>query len=304
MTTSGLLFAPPHGLRAAGRGTDAHDDASSRRLCILKGIYPREPTNRKAGPRNRLYYFAKDIKFLMHEPLLQKFRELKVFERRLRRAIGKQEYGTADVIQQNRPAIRLDHLVKERYPTFLEALRDLDDALCLIALFSRLPSSSFVEPEIVERCGRLMNELEHYCIRVHALRKVFVSIKGIYYQAEIMSVPVTWIVPYEFLLTRSRDVDYRIMRTFVDFYMTLLGFVLFRLYHSLNLRYPPRLDGASDSCAAGLSALILEQNPSALSDACAASAPDTNAQNAVRPLRRCGAACRAPHTCAPSTHGP
>lgn len=36
-----------------------------------------------------------------------------------------------------------------------------------------------------------------------------------------------------------RDVDFRIMLTFLEFYETLLRFALFKLYHSLELAYPP-----------------------------------------------------------------
>ena len=38
------------------------------------------------------------------------------------------------------------------------------------------------------------------------------------------------------------DVDFRVMLTFVEFYSALMGFMNFRLYHSLNLKYPPQVN--------------------------------------------------------------
>lgn len=40
-------------------------------------------------------------------------------------------------------------------------------------------------------------EFNAYVVRTHALRRVFVSIKGFYYQAEILGQAVTWLVPHQ-----------------------------------------------------------------------------------------------------------
>ncbi|KAM9330794.1 pescadillo homolog [Gastrophryne carolinensis] len=222
-----------------------------RRLCILKGIYPHEPRHKKKVNKGstapRTFYLLKDIKFLLHEPIVSKFREYKVFVRRLRKAYGKQEWDSVDRIRENKPTYKLDHIVKERYPTFIDAVRDLDDALSMCFLFATFRRTGKCHVQTIQLCRRLSVEFLHYVICSRSLRKVFLSIKGIYYQAEILGQTVTWITPYAFSHDHPTDVDYRVMATFTEFYTTILGFINFRLYQTLNLHYPPKLDYRSEA---------------------------------------------------------
>ncbi|XP_065890869.1 pescadillo homolog [Dysidea avara] len=221
--------------------------ADFRRLCILKGVYPVEPRHKKkvnhGSTAHRTYYFAKDILFLSHEPLLEKFREFKVFVKKLKRAIHKGEIHSADKLVENKPVYTLDHVIKERYPSFVDALRELDDALPIIFLFAHLPQQGQFNARVAQQCRRLSVEFLHYVIEARALRKVFLSVKGIYYQIEIHGETVTWVTPYQFCHEVPSDVDLRVMLTFLEVYAALLGFINYQLYNSINLRYPPLIPG-------------------------------------------------------------
>ncbi|XP_041059086.1 pescadillo isoform X2 [Carcharodon carcharias] len=176
--------------------------ADFRRLCILKGIYPHEPKHKKKVNKGstaaRTFYLIKDIRFLLHEPIVNKFRAYKVFVRKLRKAYGKAEWSTVERLKDNKPVYKLDHVVKERYPTFIDALRDLDDALSMCFLFATFPRTGKCHVQTIQLCRRLTVEFMNFVIASRSLRKVFLSIKGIYYQAEVLGQLITWIVPYSF----------------------------------------------------------------------------------------------------------
>ncbi|CAA7266594.1 unnamed protein product [Cyclocybe aegerita] len=218
--------------------------ADFRRLCILKGIFPREPRNKKKANKGSSaptsFYYTKDIAYLAHEPILKKLREHKAFAKKISRALGRGEWDSAKSLEENKPHYRLDHIIKERYPTFIDAVRDIDDALCMVFLFSSLPSTSRLPPELVEN--------------------FFLSIKGVYYQAEVMDQPVTWLVPYQFTQNVPSDVDIRVMLTFLELYQTLLSFVFFKLYSDTGLVYPPPLDAIKDEGGAGINAFSLQDS--------------------------------------------
>lgn len=243
-----------------------------RKLCIWKGIYPREPRNKKKASKSATasttFYYTKDIQYLLHEPLLKKFREQKALEKKISKALGRGDAHDAQRLERNasRPEktgktkYTLDHVIRERYPTFIDALRDLDDCLSMLFLFANLPSTPTVPAKMIARCERLCLEFEHYLIVSNSLRKSFLSIKGIYYQATIQGQDILWLVPYRFNQRVTGDVDFRIMGTFVEFYQTLLGFVNFRLYTSVGLVYPPKFDKERDDQGAELGAFSLEGN--------------------------------------------
>ncbi|EPQ29083.1 uncharacterized protein PFL1_03372 [Pseudozyma flocculosa PF-1] len=236
--------------------------ADFRRLCILKGIFPRQPKNVKKANRGKTapttFFYAKDIAYLAHEPVIQKLREHKTFAKKLSKAIGRKEWQLAKNLHDNKPVYRLDHIIKERYPTFDDSLKDIDDALSLLTLFANLPASERVHADVVSNCARLCAEWQLYVMKAKALRKVFLSIKGVYFQAEVRGQTITWLVPYMFTQNIPSDIDFRIMMTFLELYQTLLGFVLFKLYTDENLVYPPKFDQDKDAAGAGVGALTLD----------------------------------------------
>jgi len=87
-----------------------------------------------------------------------------------------------------------------------------------------------------------------YCTIAQCFTKAFFSIKGIYYQVEIMGQKITWIAPYQFNQRLPFDIDYRVIGTFREFYVALLRFMNFKLYKDLGLQYPPKaIQGVSTS---------------------------------------------------------
>ena len=71
-------------------------------------------------------------------------------------------------------------------------------------LFATLPAESNhdIPAKVVENAKRLSMEFQAYVVRAHALRKVFVSVKGFYYQADIQGQAVTWLVPHNLAQVR------------------------------------------------------------------------------------------------------
>ncbi|VDK32211.1 unnamed protein product [Taenia asiatica] len=217
-----------------------------RRICILKGIYPVEPKNKKkAGLGNsqpRIYFHSKDIAFLAREPLIETFRKLRVHQKRLKRAREKLDQDKEYRLRMSKPTYTLHHLVRERYPKRSDALRDLTNSLNLIFLFSRLPRLTQFHPALISLCRRFSVEFLHYVIAMRCIRKAFITIKGFFLEAVIDEVPVVWVIPHQVATHTPTDVDYRLLATCVEFDLTLLGSLLCNLYKQAGLLYPPEFN--------------------------------------------------------------
>jgi pescadillo protein len=210
-----------------------------RRLCILKGIYPREPRGR--APKNKkgqVYYHIKDVRAIAHEPVLEKFREMRAFMKKVRRSAGRNEKDEAARKHALAPTYTIHHLVRERYPRFVDAISDMDDALTLVYLFAALPSEAHIKTKVTNNAKALAAAWGSYCATTSSITKSFISVKGIYMEANIRGSTVRWVVPHAFTQNMPADVDYRVMLTFFEFYETLLSFILFKLYSDLGVRYP------------------------------------------------------------------
>ena len=190
--------------------------------------------------------------------MLEKFRALRAYERKIK---GQGEEGASrcvDRLEERKPQYGLDHLVKERYPSFVDAIRDLDDPLTLVHLFALLPADKRhdIPAEVVNRSRALALELQTNVTNTHSLRKLLNTVKGIYYQASIYGQEVTWLTPHALSQTLPEDVDYRVMLTFLEFYVAMMGFVNYKLYYDRSFRYPPLLDTRLEDAAGGIVAVI------------------------------------------------
>ena len=191
----------------------------------------------------------KDIAFLLHEPMLKKIREIAAHEKKIKRALAKKNRSLAKKISSRRPEYRLDHLVKERYPSLMDALRDLDDPLAMVHLFAVLPSDQMkgIPADRVQLSRRLALEWQAYVVASHTLRKSFCQRQGLLLSGQrSKGRTVTWMVPHQVSQVLPPDVDFKVMMTFLEFYQSMLQFVMFSLYAEMGIHYPPNVDDAVD----------------------------------------------------------
>lgn len=211
-----------------------------RKLCIYKGIFPRIPPN-KLKSTQKTYYHSKDINYLAQDRLMDHFRAVNALRKKLQTASIANDKKTTARLRARMPRLNLDKVVKERYPSFELAVRDLDDPLSLIALVASVATHRLfkISPLRVALSTKLLRFFKAYAAKKGLLRKVFLTTKGVYYQVELRQSSITWVEPYAFTTVLPFDVDYKVILSFLEFYLVLVKFVVFKLYAGAGLSYPP-----------------------------------------------------------------
>eukprot|EP00747_Dinoflagellata_sp_TGD_P157813 gnl/TRDRNA2_/TRDRNA2_177771_c0_seq2.p1 gnl/TRDRNA2_/TRDRNA2_177771_c0~~gnl/TRDRNA2_/TRDRNA2_177771_c0_seq2.p1 ORF type:complete len:277 (-),score=-32.80 gnl/TRDRNA2_/TRDRNA2_177771_c0_seq2:111-941(-) len=90
----------------------------------------------------------------------------------------------------------------------------------------------------VEKCQRLESDFRKYISHTHSLRRVYMALKGVYLQAEVMGKKLTWIMMFQKNQVILDDFDFPNMALSLNFYLEILASVNLRLYHDAGLHYP------------------------------------------------------------------
>lgn len=105
----------------------------------MKGIYPRVPPSFKrlndGGAKRKVYYHTKDIAYLSHDKLIDEFRIRRTQKNKISHA--KKSKNTEKYLDLKCAETQIDvsHVIRDKYPTFDDAINDLDDCLTTCSAF-------------------------------------------------------------------------------------------------------------------------------------------------------------------------
>lgn len=233
------------------------DSMTFRKLCILKGIYPRSIRNnggsnrggrskQKDSGRSKCYYLTREIKWLVHDDVHSRIGDFAAWEKNVRRAKAQHRHETLKLLESNKrkPSYRLDSTIRERFPTFAEALRDVDDAMSMVSLYAALSPEVYSESTIElhqalpsglhAKAKTLVQDWMDYVAKSHSLCKSFISIKGFYHEAVVSGERIVWLMPHEYACRVPTNVQQYVLVSFLEFYVELMRFILFKLKKDLD----------------------------------------------------------------------
>ena len=211
------------------------DYADFRRMCILRGVYPRENPKERDSPF--AFFHKKDIAMVNNDPMAFFIREHAAWLKKRNKKINRKELDTS-----KEPKAPYAELIRSRYPTFADVVQDLDDALTTVALFAQLSGSSKVPTERINRARELLTEFHYYVSHTHGLKNAFISVRGFHFETILEGQSVLWLVPHEFPIPDDSEVDFKVMLDFLELYEQILKFVNMKLFIDLGMKYPPEFD--------------------------------------------------------------
>jgi pescadillo protein len=199
-------------------------------------VYPRAPQKKPEGA-DKTYYHVRDIRYLAADPIRFQLYEEEATQKKKTKLVGLGKLVLArELEKRTSQGIDLSHVIRERYPTFVAALMDLDDCISTLALIGSIPTDreSKFSAEVIGECSSLYTEFLADVATAGGLAKTFASIKGFFYfQADLSDgAKVTWLHPHRFANETPADVDMKVLITFCLWYRTLLKFVLYKLYQN------------------------------------------------------------------------
>jgi pescadillo len=205
--------------------------ADFRKLCIIRGIYPRAPQTKLQGS-DKIYYHVRDIRVLATDMLKER---LYLIERNRKRVLKEKSKGNIAKARYLEYELRGEkdygRVILERYPSFESALNDLDDCLNTLALLSAAQSFTGLDPCLIAECSNAYHTFICYATKSAAFSKAFASIKGYYLQVSLpFNSKVTWLQPHRFSSSVSDAVDLKVIATFSEFYISFLKFVNYKLF--------------------------------------------------------------------------
>ena len=213
----------------------ALDPEQIRYVAIQLGVTPQEVPHMENSPFAAFH--KKDVGMINNHPMAWYLREQQAFLKRKKHKAHRQEQFAAKP-----PEAPWDQTLRARFPSFADAVHELDDALTTIALFAQMSGDSIIPSERILHCRRVLTEFHYYVSRNRLVSKAFISVRGFYFQANIEGQDVTWLVPHPFPVPKDEDVDYKVLLAFLDLYEHLLEFVNAHLFIRLGLKYPPEYD--------------------------------------------------------------
>ncbi|EPY37271.1 pescadillo [Strigomonas culicis] len=149
-----------------------------------------------------------------------------------------------------KPSHSLVATIKERYPYFIDAVRDIDDAMSMITLYAFLSPEVHADTTIEthhaltsglhERAKAMVDGWTQYVAKAQVLSKAFISLKGYYYEAIVKGERIRWLCPHEYAHRFPPGIQQYVLISFLEFYLDMMKFILFKLNADLKLELEDR----------------------------------------------------------------